>query len=67
MLKRFGEPLAIETLPDPGIGTGEVLVDVVATSVLPYSADIFRNARRYDPVTDDPRHGRDRSDLTPPS
>ena len=47
VLKRFGEPLAIETVPDPSIGTGEVLVEIVATNVLPYSADVISNARRY--------------------
>ena len=47
VLKRFGEPLAIENVPDPVIGTGEVLVDIVATGVLPYSAEIISNARRY--------------------
>ena len=31
VLKAFGSPLAIETVPDPVLGTGEVIVDVVAT------------------------------------
>ncbi|EKS73247.1 alcohol dehydrogenase zinc-binding domain-containing protein [Burkholderia sp. SJ98] len=29
ILKTLGEPLAIEDLPDPSLGTGEVIVDVV--------------------------------------
>ena len=28
VLKAFGSPLAIETIPDPMLGTGEVIVDV---------------------------------------
>ena len=47
VLKAFGTPLQVETVSDPTIGTGEVLVDVIATSVLPYSAEIISNARRY--------------------
>ena len=30
ILKAFGSPLAIETMPDPVLGTGEVIVDVAA-------------------------------------
>jgi alcohol dehydrogenase len=37
VLKRFGSKLAIETMPDPALGTGEVIVDVVATRVLSYA------------------------------
>src|SRR5271163_503460 len=47
ILKAFGSPLAIETLPDPVLGTGEVIVDVVAASVLPYSAEVFSGRRKY--------------------
>ena len=28
VLNAFGEPLVIQTLPDPVLGTGEVIVDV---------------------------------------
>jgi alcohol dehydrogenase len=31
VLKAFGTPLDIQTVPDPVLGTGEVIVDVVAT------------------------------------
>ena len=31
VLKTFGSPLTIETVPDPVLGTGEVIVDVVAS------------------------------------
>jgi NADPH:quinone reductase-like Zn-dependent oxidoreductase len=47
ILKAFGSPLAIETLPDPVLGTGEVIVDVVATRVLSYANEIFSGARKY--------------------
>jgi alcohol dehydrogenase len=47
VLKTLGSPLAIETLPDPVLGTGEVIVDVVATGVLPYSHEVFSGERKY--------------------
>jgi alcohol dehydrogenase len=47
VLKSFGSPLAIETLPDPVLGTGEVIVDVVAAGVLPYSKEVFSGERKY--------------------
>ena len=47
ILKAFGSPLAVEALPDPVLGTGEVIVDVAATAVLPYAHEVFSGARRY--------------------
>jgi alcohol dehydrogenase len=47
VLRTFGSPLTIETLPDPVLGTGEVIVDVVATAVTSYAADVFSGARNY--------------------
>jgi alcohol dehydrogenase len=47
ILKAFGSPLAIETLPDPVLGTGEVVVDVVAAGVVPYAAEVISNERPY--------------------
>ncbi len=47
VLKEFGSPLAVGTLPDPVLGTGEVVVDVVAAGVLPYASEIFSGARKY--------------------
>ena len=47
ILKEFGSPLAIETLTDPVLGTGEVIVDVVAAGVLPYANEVFSGARKY--------------------
>ncbi len=47
ILKAFGSPLAVETLPDPILGTGEVIVDVVAAGVLPYANEVFSGERKY--------------------
>lgn len=47
VLRTFGSPLTIETLPDPVLGTGEVIVDVVAAGVVPYAAEVISNERRY--------------------
>ena len=50
ILKAFGSPLEIGTLPDPVLGTGEVIVDVVAAPVLSYAEQVFSGARNY-PLT----------------
>lgn len=47
VLNVFGEPLTIQTLPDPVLGTGEVIVDVAAAGVAGYTADVFSGARNY--------------------
>ncbi|MBI1211957.1 MAG: alcohol dehydrogenase catalytic domain-containing protein [Alphaproteobacteria bacterium] len=47
VLKAFGSPLSVETVPDPVLGTGEVIVDVVAAGVLPYAAEVFSGERQY--------------------
>lgn len=47
ILKEFGSPLIIETLPDPILGTGEVIVDVIAAPVLSYADEVFSGARKY--------------------
>jgi alcohol dehydrogenase len=47
VLKALGAPLAIETVPDPVMGTGEVIVDVAATKVLAYAGDVLSGQRRY--------------------
>ena len=47
VLKAFGSPLAIETMPDPVLGTGEVIVDIVAARVLSYSNEVFSGERKY--------------------
>ena len=45
--KAFGSPLAIETVPDPVLGTGEVIVDVAASRVLAYASEVFSGERKY--------------------
>src|SRR5215217_8332907 len=47
VLKALGSPLAVETVSDPVLGTGEVIVDVAATKVLAYAGDVFSGKRRY--------------------
>lgn len=47
VLNNFGEKLSVEQAPDPVIGTGEVLVDVVAAPVLSYTNEVLSGARRY--------------------
>jgi NADPH:quinone reductase-like Zn-dependent oxidoreductase len=47
VLKAFGSPLMIQTVPDPVLGTGEVIVDVVATRVLSYANEVFSGERKY--------------------
>lgn len=47
LLKAFGSPLSLEEVPDPAIGTGEVVVSVAATGVLPYASQVFGGERRY--------------------
>lgn len=47
ILKAFGSPLVVETLADPILGTGEVIVDVVAAPVLSYANEVFSGERKY--------------------
>jgi alcohol dehydrogenase len=47
ILTAFGSPLAVHDLPDPEAGSGEVLVEVLATCVPPYAAEVFSGERRY--------------------
>ncbi len=47
ILRAFGTPLTLETVPDPTLGTGEVIVDVVATGVLSYANEVFSGERKY--------------------
>ncbi len=50
VLKAFGTPLVLEDLPDPVLGTGEVIVDVVAAGVLSYMDEVLSGQRKY-PMT----------------
>jgi NADPH:quinone reductase-like Zn-dependent oxidoreductase len=47
VLKVFGSKLQIEDVAEPTLGTGEVIVDVAASRVLPYSNEVFSGERRY--------------------
>lgn len=47
VLRQFGSSLTVETVPDPVLGTGEVVIDVVAAGVLPYAAEVFSGERKY--------------------
>jgi alcohol dehydrogenase len=47
VLKALGSPLAVENVPDPVLGSGEVIVDVAATKVLAYAGEVFSGKRRY--------------------
>jgi len=47
ILKAFGSPLSVGTVADPVLGTGEVLVDVVATRVLSYANEVLSGERKY--------------------
>ncbi|MBR0789109.1 zinc-binding alcohol dehydrogenase family protein [Bradyrhizobium manausense] len=47
VLKSLGSPLVVENAPEPVLGTGEVIVDVVATRVLSYMNEVFSGERNY--------------------
>ncbi len=47
VLKRFGSPLVVEDVPEPVLGTGEVIVDMVASSVLAYAGEVYSGQRQY--------------------
>lgn len=47
VLPAFGSPLAVGTLPDPELGTGEIIVDVAACRVLTYAGEVYGGERQY--------------------
>jgi len=47
VLKALGTPLAVESVADPVLGTGEVIIDVVAAGMLAYACDVFSGKRQY--------------------
>lgn len=47
VLKTLGTPLIVETVPDPVLGTGEVIIDVAVANVLAYARDVFSGSRNY--------------------
>ncbi|MFI5608698.1 alcohol dehydrogenase catalytic domain-containing protein [Amycolatopsis sp. NPDC051903] len=46
-LTAFGSPLTVGEVPDPEPGGGDVLVEVLATVVAPYAAEVFSGERKY--------------------
>jgi alcohol dehydrogenase len=47
VLEAFGKPLSLREVRDPHIGSGEVLVKVLATCIPPYAAEVFSGERSY--------------------
>ncbi|MGY4709294.1 alcohol dehydrogenase catalytic domain-containing protein [Mycolicibacterium sp. CBM1] len=47
VLEEFGKPLVVKEVDEPRFGTGEVLVEVLATGIAPYAAEVFSGHRRY--------------------
>ena len=47
VLKAFGSPLVVEEAPAPVLGTGEVIVDMVAAGVLAYAGEVYSGKRQY--------------------
>ena len=47
VLKSFGSPLVVENVPEPVLGTGEVIVDVATSRVLAYAGEVFSGKRNY--------------------
>lgn len=47
ILRSFGSPLTVENVLEPVLGSGEVVVDMVASRVLAYANEVFSGQRRY--------------------
>jgi alcohol dehydrogenase len=47
VLESFGRPLVVRSVSDPQLGTGEVIVDMMATRVLSYANEVFDGRRQY--------------------
>jgi alcohol dehydrogenase len=47
VLEKFGSSLTIKEIAEPVIGTGEVLVQVIAATVLSYAKEVFSGFRKY--------------------
>ncbi len=47
VLTAFGHPLDVKNVPAPVMGTGEVIVDVVAAPVLSYTNEVLSGERKY--------------------
>nr|WP_186337824.1 MULTISPECIES: zinc-binding dehydrogenase [Streptomyces] len=47
VLTGSGTPLTVRSVPEPRAGGAEVVVDVLATCVLPYTEEVFSGRRNY--------------------
>ncbi|MEJ7678001.1 MAG: hypothetical protein WKG06_09090 [Segetibacter sp.] len=47
ILNSFGRPLTIERVESPLLGTGEVIVKVIAVPVPHYAKEVFNAERNY--------------------
>ncbi len=47
VLEALGSPVVVRDVPDPVLGTGEVVVDIVACGVLAYAGDVYSGKRQY--------------------
>jgi len=47
IFKSIGSPLVVEQVLEPVLGTGEVIVDVVAARVLAYAGEVFSGERKF--------------------
>lgn len=47
IFERIGAPLTVRDMPEPVLGSGEVVVDVVAAPVLSYAEEVFGGQRNY--------------------
>ena len=47
VLKEWGTPLVVEDIAAPVLGTGEVIVDMAATSLPSYAAEVLSGERKY--------------------
>ena len=47
VFERIGAPLVLRETQEPTLGTGEVIVDVVADRVLSYAGEVFSGQRTY--------------------
>jgi alcohol dehydrogenase len=47
VFERIGAPLVLRDVPEPVLGCGEVIVDVVASRVLSYAGEVFGGQRTY--------------------
>ncbi|MFF7266778.1 hypothetical protein ACFZCL_41920 [Streptomyces sp. NPDC008159] len=46
-MTQFGAPLTVREVPDPEVGDGEVVVEVLAACVAPYATEVFSGERNY--------------------